>query len=1122
MKQLLFTLLLSGQLLLSDMSAQVCNNPVANPLSVVLVNHARFTVLTPSLIRMEWSDDGSFEDKASLVFLNRNLPTPNFKKEISGDWVTLTTEKLTLKYKQKTGKFSKENLEISFLLNGKKEVWHPGDIDQQNLLGTTRTLDGYNGNRQGWSKLPLPIEDGIISRGGWTLVQDSANLFDGNADWNWVTSRTTKEYQDWYFFGHGHDYAKAMLDYTQVAGRIPMPPRYAFGYWWCRYWSYSDSEMKELVNNMKSNNIPIDVAIIDMDWHNIDGINTRNGFNNTPKDIMGQMKGWGGYNWNKELFPAPDKLLGWMEKRSVKNALNLHPASGILTTEECYPKMVQALGLDTTKDFPYNKSFGKVSGWDTVSVGKNIPWDITNKKFAKAYFDLVVHPLEKQGVDFWWLDWQQWKDTPVKGLNNTWWLNYCFFTDMERNASKRPFLFHRWGGLGNHRYQIGFSGDTFSSWKTLDFQKYFTATAANVGYGYWSHDIGGHMLSRENPSESTSPELYTRWIQYGAFSPILRTHGTKRPETERRIWTYPYEYFVQMRKAIQLRYALLPYTYTASHRAYETGLSICLPMYYQNPEVAEAYQFGNQYYFGAEMVVSPIADSIRTANLLAPIKVWLPQGEWFDYFTGEQLAGNKVYDRNYSLAQIPVFIKSGSIIPMYPAMPNTDHLPDTLILTLIPGTKGAMTFYDDAGNNKDYLLGKNAIIKAEQSTEKNHISVKIAMPVGSYSTHVKSYRLDFCNTLPPLKVTSSGKRLNWNYNATNLTTSVVVDTVADCQIDVEFKEELTKTRALLNGVKGQLQALEEVLPKLKEALGAIDLGPMSTLVNQLSQTTTQIEYFPENTGKIVADFVTGFPLLEQEITKLRLDEKRVRPLINRLKNCYLPKPMISTLGKYAIDKPADIQILSPLKDAEIHFTTDGTTPNLQSEKYLKPLRLTEPTTLKAVVVKNGSGSEMTTAAFYFIPVKSIICNESPMPKFEGTGLPMLMDTEIGNPKENGERWLGFDKDFELTLALKKPQNLREIKVGVAQDKWTVTLPSEMEVLVSTDGKSYHSAGKINPNVVEAIDRREIFRQDLSIIMDEKEILFVKINVKTYRTMPVNHPTNAGQKAMVFVDEVRMQ
>ena len=178
----------------------------------------------------------------------------------------------------------------------------------------------------------------------------------------------------------------------------------------------------------------------------------------------------------------------------------------------------------------------KAMGIDPATQ-KYVPFDITDKKFATNYMNLMHHPLEKQGIDFWWLDWQQEQTTKMAGVTPTWWLNYVHFTDQQREG-KRPLLFHRWGGLGNHRYQIGFSGDTVSVWDSLAFQPWFTATAANVGYAYWSHDIGGHMPG------AVEPELFTRWVQFGAFSPILRTHTTKNPESERRIWAYPEPYSV--------------------------------------------------------------------------------------------------------------------------------------------------------------------------------------------------------------------------------------------------------------------------------------------------------------------------------------------------------------------------------------------------------------------------------------------------------------------------------------------------------------------------------------------------------------------------------------------------
>ena len=177
------------------------------------------------------------------------------------------------------------------------------------------------------------------------------------------------------------------------------------------------------------------------------------------------------------------------------------------------------------------------------------------------------------------------------GREPTLWLNYLHFTDQEREG-KRPLLFHRWGGLGNHRYQIGFSGDTISVWPSLAFQPWFTATAANVGYAYWSHDIGGHMPG------VVDPELYTRWVEFGAFSPVLRTHTTKNPDSERRIWAYPEPYSSILRTTFQLRYQMEPYVYTEARRTYDTGVAFLHPLYYDWPEADEAYSSKGEYVFG--------------------------------------------------------------------------------------------------------------------------------------------------------------------------------------------------------------------------------------------------------------------------------------------------------------------------------------------------------------------------------------------------------------------------------------------------------------------------------------------------------------------------------------------
>ena len=517
---------------------------------------------------MEWSEDGKFEDRASLVFINRRLPVPPYRTRDEAGWLVLETDRISLKYRKGSGLFAADNLQASFALSGQKIAWTPGTEDRGNLRGTIRTLDGVKGE--------TPLDAGLLSRDGWVLVDDSQRpLFDAS-DWPWVVARPPGKRQDWYLFAYGHDYRTALQDFTRVAGPIPMPPRFAFGAWWSRYWAYTDEEFKDLVRQFREHDVPLDVLVIDMDWHPTFGVK----WWENKKDQSGHTLGWTGYSWNPNYFPDPANFLGWLHQQGVKTTLNMHPASGVQPHEAAYPQMARAMGIDP-------------------ATQKYVPFDIAGKKFARNYFDMLHHPLEKQGVDFFWLDWQQEPTTSTPGLNPTWWLNYAHYTDMEREG-KRGLILHRWGGLGNHRYQIGFTGDTISVWESLAFQPYFTATAANVAYGYWSHDIGGHM-----PGVVT-PELYTRWVQFGAFSPMLRTHTTKNPDSERRIWAYPLEYADAMRQALVMRYALIPYLYTSARKSYETGVSIVHPLYYDYPEMDEAYAFRDEYLYGDDLLVAPV------------------------------------------------------------------------------------------------------------------------------------------------------------------------------------------------------------------------------------------------------------------------------------------------------------------------------------------------------------------------------------------------------------------------------------------------------------------------------------------------------------------------------------
>jgi len=581
--------------------------PVADPAALVQRGNARFTVLTDRLLRLEWAPDGRFEDRSSYAFPTRHGPVPEFTVAEEAGATVLDTGALRLRYQPDGRAFSPANLAIE-LTALPDTRWQPGLRDRQNLGGARRTVDSCRGE--------ATLEPGLVSRSGWALHDDGgAMVFDADG---WVQARPGNGATDWYFFGYGHDYPAAVRDYTSFGGGVPLIPRWMLGAWWSRYWPYTDAELRELVEEFRARRLPLDVLVIDMDWH-------------LPAS-------WTGYTWNRELFGDPAGFLGWLHRRGLHSTLNLHPALGVQPFEQAYPDFVKALQLDPD---------------DRAAV----PFHVTDPAYLRAYFELLHHPLEDQGVDFWWMDWQQGRSFGEHGVDPLPWLNHLHFTDLGRHADRRPVAFSRWGGLGSHRYPIGFSGDAFAQWSALRFQPRYTAAGANVGYGWWSHDIGGHV----GPDD---PELYVRWVQFGALSPILRLHSDQDPASERRPWRFGERALAAARAAFEARYRLLPYLYTAARQAADTGLAPVRPMYWQAPEDDSAYAARYQYQLGEAMVVAPVLHPVEPASGLAPVLAWLPAGEWVERSTRERCTGPRWVRQLADLHRLPQFVRLGSVLPL--------------------------------------------------------------------------------------------------------------------------------------------------------------------------------------------------------------------------------------------------------------------------------------------------------------------------------------------------------------------------------------------------------------------------------------------------------------------------
>ena len=625
-------------------------SPVAPAGSVLSGDRWRITVLTAGLLRMEWAEDGVFEDRASTFALHRDLPVPDHRVVEGPDVLEILTDRLHLTYDRRRP--SPGGLLVTALggVSGWHSSWRFGDPDAS-LGGTARTLDVADGR--------VPLGPGVVSRNGVAVLDDSASFLlteDG-----WVASRGAGDRVDLYVFAYGHDYPAALSAFYAVSGGQPLLPRWALGNWWSRFHRYSADDYRTLLDRFERERVRFSVAVIDMDWHRVGSV---------PPEFG---SGWTGYSWERDLFPDPEAFLADLHERGLRVTLNVHPADGVRGFEDAYPAMARALGRDPEEGVP-------------------IAFDLTDPAFLTAYFDVLHHGLEEQGVDFWWLDWQQGTHSRIAGVDPLWLLNHYHFLDSGRDG-RRPLTFSRYAGPGSHRYPVGFSGDAVISWASLDFQPEFTATASNIGYGWWSHDVGGHLWGVRDD------ELAARWVQLGVFSPILRLHSSDNPFLAKEPWAYPEETRRAVDDALRLRVRLVPYLHTMNHRAAALGVPLVLPLYYEAPAEPAAYENRNVFRFGSELVVAPITTPRDPVTLLGSVTTWLPEGIWTDIATGVVHRGGRSIALHRDGGGVPALLREGGVLPLA-AEHETDAAanPAHLELLVAPGADGRFELVEDDGS----------------------------------------------------------------------------------------------------------------------------------------------------------------------------------------------------------------------------------------------------------------------------------------------------------------------------------------------------------------------------------------------------------------------------------------
>ncbi|MFW6309013.1 MAG: glycoside hydrolase family 31 protein [bacterium] len=640
-----------------------------------IINNKRFTVLKKGLVRLEYDSEKKFNDNGTLKVPERPEGIKWKKIEQEDNIWTLETSYLKIIHKDNGEPFNDDNLIINMKCNqdNQKRQWQPSDRDEANLGGTLPSLDQFNwwldvegvhecGLGQSEIDYLRPIlyaawdaelrweqegkddykymktgigykaeflrdelsEDeqklvegfrhygpGVLSENGYFVLDDSNTLLiDENS--GYADKKTNNNEQDFYFFAYGQNFQKAINNFLNLTGEIPLIPRWALGIWYCSWPTPKEQEAKEIVNKFAETEIPLDVMVLDMEWHR---------------------HGWSGWDWNEEWFSDPEGFIDWLHQNNVRCFLNIHPHY-IPEADSSFEEFCDNINVE-----PHSLGENRYGEPEAI-------FDLGIPKHAQTFMELLQKPLLDQGVDGFWVDGAV---NDQQGIQAQQIVDNMFFNYLdEEQPERRTMMLSRYGGIGNHRYPLHFSGDTASCWEVLKRQIDFTARAGNIGVTYWSHDIGG--FGGKEPV--IDPELYIRWVQFGAFSPVMRYHsapgsGSRKP------WDYGENNLEKVQKVLKLRAQLIPYIYSALYKTWSEGLPLCRHLYWDFPEDEKAYDYLFEYMFGDDILAAPVFEPGGHR------RVYLPEGKWYRPGPDKIYEGKETYDLYVPLAQPLYFIKMG-------------------------------------------------------------------------------------------------------------------------------------------------------------------------------------------------------------------------------------------------------------------------------------------------------------------------------------------------------------------------------------------------------------------------------------------------------------------------------
>ncbi len=674
---------------------------LANPKSVIQGLKFRITILTERLIRLEYNENGTFEDRPTERIWYRNFEMPEFDLKEDSNYLEIETRYFHLFYR-KEEKFTASKLNptknLRVELNGSERVWYYGHSEVRNLKAPGYAFDESNGK--------LDMRKGLLSDDGIVSIDDStSSIMEESGE---LTQREGKAI-DTYLFVYGKDFQGCLNDYYMITGRPAFIPRYALGNWWSRNENYKDSDLKKLVDEFDRKEVPLSVLLLNPDWH----------IRNTNEESNLKT----GFTWNPEYFEAPNIWIDFLHSKGIRVGLNVNPLEGI---------------------YPYEQYYKKVTEYMQTNEKGVIPYALYSPKFLDVYLKLLIHPLDNQGVDFFWIDIDD-----KKRQYDLFYLDHYHFYDMMRNYKRRPMVLTRNPMIAPHRYPVLYSGRTEVSWDTLKEVMRTNANAANMGVSFWAHDIGGYSKGTEDN------ELYIRFVQLGVFSSILKFGSEKGKYYKREPWKWSVKTYAIAKDYLQLRHKLIPYLYAESYNYYKNGVPLITPVYYKVPEMYDDVNYRNEYYFGRELFVSPIVSKKDYVMNRVVHKFYLPEGTWYDYVTGKKFPGGKTYVSFFKDQDYPVFARSGAIIPLGTNENRNDTTPPTdMEIHIFPGQNNTYQLYEDDGLSDLYKKGFYLLTSIDYNYLPSNYTVIIRALEGKRGIvpDRRNYKIRFRNTKKPEEV----------------------------------------------------------------------------------------------------------------------------------------------------------------------------------------------------------------------------------------------------------------------------------------------------------------------------------------------------------------------------------